>query len=81
VKRDQEKVSRQEKDGEPYSNGEVLGKKSYEQSKKNYAIFKWNSEGGTLIYVKQSALHIFFRFKAKRKETRAGFAWGFRLPH
>jgi hypothetical protein len=69
VKRDQEKVSRREKDGEPSSNGEVLGKKSYEQSKKN-AIFQWNSEGGTLIYVKQSALHIFFRFKAKRKETR-----------
>jgi hypothetical protein len=50
VKRDQEKVSRREKDGEPSSNGEVLGKKSYEQSKKNYAIFKWNSEGGGLIY-------------------------------
>ncbi len=50
MKRDQEKVSRREKDGEPSSNGEVLGKKSYEQSKKNYAIFKWNSEGGGLIY-------------------------------
>ncbi len=34
MKRDQEKVSRREKDGEPYSNGEVLGKKSYEHSKK-----------------------------------------------
>ncbi len=76
MKRDQEKVSRREKDGEPSSNGEVLGKKVM-NSPKNPMPFLSGIAKVLLSMLSRVNFLIFFRFKAKRKDTRTGFPWGF----